>query len=151
MRGELLRIKLETYMDNGWIREDKSANTLVPFFRNKALHNLETARILLKLSEEESLKAQIGIREDYEGYDWVISAAYYAMYHTASGALARINLRSTNHEAVIYALEYIILSIRKLYWKKIIYNSLRTLRHWKIIMLTDCGQQRKAELLLSMK
>lgn len=50
------------------------------FFISKARHNLETARLIWKISDDLSTKEKLAIRHDYEAYDWVISTGYYAIY-----------------------------------------------------------------------
>ncbi len=57
---------------------------------NKADHNLIVMTDLNKL-----------------GYDdWTVIAAYYAMYHSASGLLAKIGLESKDHATTVAILEY---------------------------------------------
>lgn len=106
MRLEQLEEKLKEYKRTRIIFEDTNLHSLVPFFQNRARHNLETAKILWKISEEDEAKKVLKISEDYVGYDWVISTSYYAMYHSALAVLSEINIKTTTHEATIHALEY---------------------------------------------
>ncbi len=106
MDCDLIRKKLEGYLGNRWLRQDPSCTVLVPFFMNKARHNLETAKVIRRLSSSDELKALVGISDEFEAFDWVITCCYYAMFHAASAALATLGLRSTKHEVVIQAVEY---------------------------------------------
>lgn len=56
----------------------------------KARHNLQVMNDLHKLQHS----------------DWVVVAAYYAMYHAASALLARIGLASKEHAATAAVLEH---------------------------------------------
>lgn len=106
MKLAQLEEKMRQYQKSRIIFEDTSLHSLVPFFQGKARHNLETANILWKISEDDEAKRVLKISGDYVGYDWVISSSYYAMYHSALAALAEINLKTTTHETTIHALEY---------------------------------------------
>ena len=106
MKLEQLEEKMREYEKSRVIYEDTNLHSLVPFFQRRARHNLETAKILWKISEDEEAKKFLEISGDYIGYDWIISTSYYAMYHSALAALAEINLKTTTHETTIQALEY---------------------------------------------
>ena len=106
MKLEQLEEKMKEYKKSRIVFEDTNLHSLVPFFQNRARHNLETAKILWKISEEDETKKVLKISEDYVGYDWVISTSYYAMYHSALAALSEINMKTTTHEATIHVLEY---------------------------------------------
>ena len=114
MDCELIRKKLEGYLGNRWLRQDPSCTVLVPFFMNKARHNLETAKVIRRLSSSDDMKALVGISDEFEAFDWVITCCYYAMFHAASAALATLGLRSTKHEVVIQAVEYHFVHKQKL-------------------------------------
>lgn len=70
----------------------------------KARHNLNWAKASLLLSTDKKSKERLELEEKEEGYDWVITQAYYAMYHATLGALTKINIKCANHEAARYAL-----------------------------------------------
>ena len=105
-RKELLKAKIKGYFAESKLRTDPSFTVLVPYYIDKARHNLETASILLQFSEDLELKKKAKVREDYYGYDWVISAGYYAMFHAATAALGAIGIRAETHEALIEGLEH---------------------------------------------
>ena len=106
MRKELLQTKVKEHFAKGGLRQDTSYTVLVPYYLDKARHNLETASILLEISGDSELRKKAKVREDYYGYDWVISAGYYAMFHAATAALGAIGIRADTHETLIDGLEY---------------------------------------------
>lgn len=114
MKIEQLEEKMKEHQKEGNIFKDPDLHSLTPFFQGKARHNLETSKILWKVSEEDEVKKALNVSGDYVGYDWVIGTAYYAMYHSALSALAQINIKTTTHEATIHAIEYHFTHKRKL-------------------------------------
>lgn len=120
MKKELLKLKIDGYLKDGSIYEDRSFSTLVPYYVDKARHNLLTANLLNKISDDAKTKKLLSIPEDYVGYDWVISASYYAMYHMATALLGLIDIRSRSHESLISTLEYQFVHKQKLLENKFI-------------------------------
>lgn len=106
MKPKNLSLKLNTYRRKGLFGEAAHMPRLAGNYLAKSRHNLETANIIWKISEEEDIKRTIDIGEGYRAYDWVIISAYYAMYHSALSALAKLGYKSDNHEVTILALEY---------------------------------------------
>lgn len=106
MRDKLLELKIEGYVQSKDLYEDKNFIVLVPYYLDKSRHNLETANLLLKLSEDEGAKRALKLPDDYSAYDWVISASYYAMFHAAAAVLGDVGLRTRSHECLIEALEF---------------------------------------------
>lgn len=74
-------------------------------FLAKANHNFMVSNILWKMGNNDEAKKVLKIPEDFSAYDWVVITVYYAMYHSASAALAAIGYKSDNHTATIIALE----------------------------------------------
>ena len=114
MKKELLKLKMDGYFKNGDIYKDKGSFALVPFYIAKARHNLLTANLLNKISEDIQTKKLLSIPDDYAGFDWVIGAGYYAMYHIATALLGMIGIRTKSHESLINALEYQFVHKQKL-------------------------------------
>lgn len=102
----MLKLKIEGYLKNGDIYKDKNFSALVPYYINKARHNLLTAKIISNISEQTDIKHTISIPDDYTAYDWVIIAGYYAMFHITTALLGVIGIRARSHEGLINALEY---------------------------------------------
>jgi len=106
LKKEMLKIKVKGYFDNGDLRVDHTSTTLVRYYIDKARHNIETASLLIEISQNKESKKKLKVNEDYIGYDWVISCGYYAMFHAATAALAVIGIKAENHESLIEGLEY---------------------------------------------
>ena len=77
----------------------------VSFFMQKAENALETALVLDTLSCNEQIKKEFMLPLGYNGYVWVINAAYYAMFYAATALLAKYNWR-IKEEKGIHALTY---------------------------------------------
>lgn len=106
MKEKLLQLKIDGYVQSKDLYEDKNFVVLISYYLDKSRHNLETASLLLKLSEDTESKRTLNLRKDYSAYDWVISASYYAMFHAATAVLGSLGLRARTHECLIEALEY---------------------------------------------
>ena len=106
MKRGLLKLKIDGYLKDGNIYEDKNFPTLVPYYINKARHNLLTANLIKNISENIETKHALSMPDDYVAYDWVIVAGYYAMFHIATALLGSIGIRARSHESLISALEY---------------------------------------------
>jgi len=92
--------------------EGKGLCGKAPFIRRlgssylaKASHNFAVSGILWEIGNNDDAKKMLKIPEDFSAYDWVAITAYYAMYHSASAALASVGYKSDNHAATITALE----------------------------------------------
>ena len=105
-KKEMLKIKVKGYFDNGELRVDPTITVLVKYHIDKARHNIDTATLLMEISKDKEGKKRFKISQDYIGYDWVISCGYYAMFHTATAALAAIGIKAESHESLIEGLEY---------------------------------------------
>lgn len=105
-KASALRLKIEGYIKDGDIYEDRNFSALVPYYINKARHNIMTAKILHNISESSQVKHSISIPDDYTAFDWVIIAGYYAMFHMATALLGILGVRARSHESLINALEY---------------------------------------------
>lgn len=106
MKKELLKLEIDGYLKEGDIYEDKNFSALVPYYINKARHNLMTAKLINDISEDIRNKKSLSIPDDYEAFDWVIVAGYYAMFHMATALLGVAGIRTRSHESLINALEY---------------------------------------------
>ncbi|MFH1478827.1 MAG: HEPN domain-containing protein [Candidatus Omnitrophota bacterium] len=106
LKQEMLKIKIKGYFENGELKIDSSATSLVKYYTDKARHNIETASLLMEASKNNEIKKRLKVSSDYLGYDWVISCGYYAMFHAATAALLAIGIKAESHESLIEGLEY---------------------------------------------
>ena len=63
LREEMLKIKVKGFFNDGDLKVDSSLTALVNYHIAKARHNLETAAILIELSENSESKKHMKIRE----------------------------------------------------------------------------------------
>lgn len=105
-RSDALKVKIEGYLIDKDIYEDKNFSSLVSYYVNKARHNLLTAKMMYNISENTQSKRALSVPEDYTAFDWVIVAGYYAMFYMATALLGLLSIRTRSHESLISALEY---------------------------------------------
>ena len=82
--------------------KDQTAKNLSAAYSEKARTNIVTMELLSKAPKHKDV---LELPEDYDSSEWVIIAAYYAMYLAALSILVKIEFRSKNHSATIKALE----------------------------------------------
>lgn len=88
------------------LEKDVTVKHLAGKHMGKAGFNLVVANLLWNISEDEKLKKVHDLSPNFKCYESVIESAYYAMYHAAMGALAKIGYRVRSHEAAVWALYY---------------------------------------------
>jgi len=105
-RIAFLKRRIEIYLKKGQLLKGDEYTKLEKPFLAKARKNFTTANILMKISGNEKLKKTLSLTSDFEMYDWVIIVAYYSVYVSALGALARLGFKSKSHAATLAILEY---------------------------------------------
>lgn len=83
---------------------DNKAHRLVDLMVKKANNNLKFAKIAFRISNDQKIKQELGMRENDSFFDWVIVSSYYAMFYITHALLATINVRILRirvHEATI--------------------------------------------------
>lgn len=88
------------------LEKDVTVKHLAGKHMEKAGFNLVVANLLWNISEDEKLKKVHDLSPNFKCYDSVIEGAYYAMYHAAMAAIAKIGYRVRSHEAAVWALYY---------------------------------------------
>ncbi len=81
--------------------------------------NENLSEIYLEKSNK-SLKLLKKLEEDFD--EWIISTAYYALYHRVYAALIKIGIKSKNHSCTIELISYFIPTLKELLVK---YKTLR--------------------------
>ena len=102
MKRELLKLKIDGYLKNNDVYQDDNFSALVSYYISKARHNLLTANLLKQISENLKIKKSLSLPDDYVGYDWVIGAGYYAMYHIATALLGTGNSLVTKSQVFLF-------------------------------------------------
>ena len=105
-RADFLKRKIAEYLKKEQLlREDEYKKLEKPFL-TKSRKNFTVANLLFKISGQEDIRKVLGLAYDFEMYDWVIVASYYAMYTSALAALARLGFKSKSHAATITVMKY---------------------------------------------
>lgn len=93
---------IDIFIKKGRLIKDITAKNLAEPYFKKARSNLVTMEILSKVEKHKELLA---IPKDHNTEEWVIVAAYYAMYMAALSLLAKIGFKSKSHTVTAIALE----------------------------------------------
>ncbi len=112
---EEIENKVNELCDVGSIKvSHKKVGSLIGLMVKKASNNLKFAKVALKISDDGNIKEILGLNENDSFYDWVIIAAYYAMFHITHALLATKEIKLGKirvHEATLYALaKYFIIN-----------------------------------------
>jgi len=104
-----IEIKFEEYLrkeskDRFYLRKKIGIKRLTNNYLRNARHNLLVAKMMMGVIENENIKKQLVLPDDFQCYSWVIAISYYAMYHAALSALAKQDYESDDHQATKYAL-----------------------------------------------
>lgn len=106
IKKEVARLRNE-----GEIIKDEKNKELVDFYLNNSLISLNTAKILGKISSEDSFKTKFDfISNDFESYLWIINSSYYSMFYIAGALLSKLGLKIKSelgiHKKTFFALVY---------------------------------------------
>jgi len=102
---------VEWFLENRQLIRDETMKRLSDAYMRKARTNVITMELL---SKAPSFRDVLGLPEDYDPNEWVVIAAYYAMYISALSVLARLGYKSKNHTATITALDEFFVKKRML-------------------------------------
>jgi uncharacterized protein (UPF0332 family) len=108
-----LKSQIEFYKRKLLLRETKVEKILAGSYLRKARNNIIAMQVDYKVSENEEVKKLINI-SGFKEYDWVVVKGYYAMYMASLACLAKLDLKSENHNATIFALEFYFVEKGKL-------------------------------------
>ncbi|MBI2145315.1 hypothetical protein HYU18_03265 [Candidatus Woesearchaeota archaeon] len=106
LKGKIEYYKRTQRGEQPALEKDITIKHLAGKHMEKAGFNLVVANLLWNISEDEKLKKVHSLNPKFRCYESVIEAAYYAMYHAAMAALARIGYKVRPHEAAVWALYY---------------------------------------------
>jgi len=100
-----LKSQVESYKKKLLLRESNAEKVLAEGYLRKARNNIISMQIDYAVSENEKVKKLLNISE-FKEYDWVIVKGYYSMYMVSLACLAKLGLKSENHNATISAIEF---------------------------------------------
>lgn len=108
-----LKSQIEFYKRKFLLRENKVEKMLAESYLRKARNNIIAMQVDYEVSENEEVKKLINI-SGFKEYDWVVVKGYYAMYMVSLACLAKLGLKSENHNATISAIEFYFVEKGKL-------------------------------------
>ena len=101
-----LKSRLKGFEEEGVLSRDKNEKILAEDYLDKARHNLIVMNNSLKISTNEKVKTELKLAKNFNQFDWAVIQCYYAMYMAALACLAKIGLKSRDHSATSFALEF---------------------------------------------
>ncbi len=108
-----LRSQIGFYKRKLLLRESKAEKMLAESYLRKARNNIIAMQVDYEISDNEAVKKLINI-SGFKEHDWVVVKGYYAMYMATLACLAKLGLKSENHNATISALEFYFVEKGKL-------------------------------------
>jgi len=108
-----LKHQIEFYKKKLLLKETKVEKMLAESYLRKARNNIIAMQVDYEVSENEKVKKLMNI-SGFTEYDWVVVKGYYAMYMASLACLAKLGLKSENHNATISALEFYFVEKGKL-------------------------------------
>jgi uncharacterized protein (UPF0332 family) len=105
-RVDFLKKKIAGYLKKEQLFKDEEYKKLERSYQAKARKSFTVANLQFKISDEENVKKMLNLTSEFEMFDWVIIAAYYAMYTSALAALAKLGFKSKSHAATIAILQH---------------------------------------------
>ncbi|MBI3190230.1 hypothetical protein HYZ41_00850 [archaeon] len=131
---------IEIFIKKEQLIRDKTIKNLAGPYLKKSRSNLVTMEVLGKV---EKYKDVLAIPKDYSAEEWIVVAAYYAMYMAALSLLAKLGFRSKSHTATSVALGEFF--VKKKLLDKIYLENFENIRMKKeeIEMLHDVRDRRE--------
>ncbi len=106
------------YIADGLLRvKDATVKKFVGFFMDNAVSSLETAALLYKISDDETVKDRLRVSAEFESYLWVIVSSYYSMFYAATALLASEGIKARGeivHKVTADALIHFFITNKKL-------------------------------------
>lgn len=101
-----LKKRISRYLKKEQLLKNEEYEKLERSFLAKVRKNMGVANLLFKISEQEEVKKNLNLSNEFETYDWVIVVSYYAMYSAGLAAIAKLGFKSKSHSATIAVLEH---------------------------------------------
>lgn len=107
------KIKLKVYSDAyKRLKEEKEINEnifddarKVRLYLARSQDDYLLAQAVKKVIETQDLRNNLNLPKEYPNiYHWLIIISYYSMYHSATAAIAKKNIKCESHEATITSL-----------------------------------------------
>ena len=89
---KIIESNINTYLKDGLIKKGNYGN-LTEFYLKTAKKTLQTADILLQISENNEIKKKLGLLDNFETYIWVITTSYYSMFYVINALFSQNGIK----------------------------------------------------------
>ncbi|MBS3092299.1 hypothetical protein J4466_02660 [Candidatus Pacearchaeota archaeon] len=89
---KIIEANINTYLNEGLFKKGEYEE-LIDFYVKTAKKTLQTADILLQISEDSELKKQLNLLDDFETYLWVITTSYYSMFYIVNALFSKYRIK----------------------------------------------------------
>lgn len=88
----IIESNVKDYSEEGLFKKG-DYNYLVEFYLKTAKKTLQTADVLMQISENNEIKKKLGLLDDFETYLWVITASYYSMFYSVNALFSKNGIK----------------------------------------------------------
>jgi len=89
---KIIESNINIYQRDGLFKKGEYSN-LIDFYVKTARKTLQTADILLQISDNKELKKKLGLLDDFETYLWVITTSYYSMFYIINALFSKYGIK----------------------------------------------------------
>ena len=87
-----------------FVRKSPAERVKKEYYLEKSLKDLALGRSLIEIFESKKFKKQLGLEENFEYWEWVVTVYYYSMLKIAKAIIAKKGYRVDDHYATLCAL-----------------------------------------------
>ena len=90
--NKIIESNINIYQRDGLFKKGEYSN-LIDFYVNNARKTLQTADVLMQISENGELKKKLGLLDNFETYLWVITTSYYSMFYIVNALFSKHGIK----------------------------------------------------------
>ena len=89
---KIIESNINMYLKEGLFKRGSYEN-LIEFYIKTAKKTLQTANVLMQISDNNELKKKLGLLDDFETYLWVITTSYYSMFYMVNALFSKHGIK----------------------------------------------------------
>ncbi len=89
---KIIESNINIYLKEGLFKKGNYDN-LKEFYIKTAKKTLQTADVLMQISENNEIKKKVRLLDDFETYLWVITTSYYSMFYILNALFAKNGIK----------------------------------------------------------
>lgn len=89
---KIIESNINIYQREGLFKKGEYSN-LIDFYVKTARKTLQTADVLMQISDNDELKKKLGLLDDFETYLWVITTSYYSMFYIINALFSKNGIK----------------------------------------------------------